>query len=562
MTHQANILVVEDRSDWQKIILRLLAKENFRPELAASLEAAITTLKTKKFDLAILDIVLDDTRPRFDRAGLTVVSKVRETQGDIPIIVVSGFLAKDVNASLSKLCPEAPIFLKESFDRSKFIDAIYQLLGEQQTLKPTRAEDIAPGPGEDTRPLPTPPPLAKAASRPCVLLVENQTSWQKIVTEILDKAGYFWRVAGNASEALQILGEISFHLIILDLKLQENELPLPSSEGWRLLDYMVETQFKTKVVILSGEAKPDEAVKLVTQYPIIIDFIEKQNFSPQKIIDAVNQATQVPELRIQSFGQFRIWRDGQLIGVWERPQAEILVKLLLIRRARQGHTVAADELITYLWPDADEESGRKKLLPLISNARRTLEPDIESRHSNFIVRDANGYYFELSDQVTWDLLEFHEHLRCGRRSAREKRWTEAIIELEKGRALYQGDFMEEDRYADWAIDIRREITNDFLELLVPLADAYALTGHYHQAIAVCETALQKDPLLESVYRRLMRLHYCNGEKGQALKVYRDCLTLFEELFGESPTPPTRQLREAIANDQPVEYELEWERESY
>ena len=50
----------------------------------------------------------------------------------------------------------------------------------------------------------------------------------------------------------------------------------------------------------------------------------------------------------------------------------------------------------------------------------------------------------------------------------------------------------------------------------------------------------------------MRFHYCNGEKGQALKVYRDCLTLFEELFGESPTPATRQLHQAIADDEEIE----------
>jgi hypothetical protein len=54
----------------------------------------------------------------------------------------------------------------------------------------------------------------------------------------------------------------------------------------------------------------------------------------------------------------------------------------------------------------------------------------------------------------------------------------------------------------------------------------------------------------------MRLHYYNHEKGQALKVYRDCLKLFEELFGEAPTPATTRLRDAIANDEPVEYKME------
>jgi DNA-binding SARP family transcriptional activator len=257
-------------------------------------------------------------------------------------------------------------------------------------------------------------------------------------------------------------------------------------------------------------------------------------------------------LRIQTFGQFRLWRDGQAIEVWERPQAETVLKLLLVRRARGGRTVAADELIDHLWPEANEEGGRKKLLPLISNARHTLEPEIEPRDSNFIMRSSNGYFFDLNEGVSWDLLEFRNHLRLGRQLARQGQWEEAAAALEKGRALYRGDFMAEDRYTDWVIELRREITTDFCELLMQLADAYAALGHYSQAIEVGETALRKDPLLESVYRRLMRYHYCKGEKGQALKVYRDCLKVFEELFGESPTPATRQLHQAIADDQPVE----------
>ncbi|NIP28825.1 MAG: tetratricopeptide repeat protein, partial [Phycisphaerae bacterium] len=79
------------------------------------------------------------------------------------------------------------------------------------------------------------------------------------------------------------------------------------------------------------------------------------------------------------------------------------------------------------------------------------------------------------------------------------------------------------------------IVNEFRDLLIYLADANAALGRYPEAIKACEMALRKDPLLESVYRRLMQFHYCNGEKGCALKVYRDCSKLFEELFEESPT---------------------------
>jgi DNA-binding SARP family transcriptional activator len=309
------------------------------------------------------------------------------------------------------------------------------------------------------------------------------------------------------------------------------------------------------VLILSGKARPGDVAYLLTHYPVI-GFIEKQNFVPQAVFDAVAKATQAPTLRLQTFGQFRIWRDGTAITGWERPQAETVVKMLLVRRAQGGRTVAADELITRLWPDSDEESGRKKLLPLISNARHTLEPDIEPRDSHFIVRSANGYLFDLGGHVNWDLLSFREHLRLGRQLFKEMRWEGAIEELQKAHTLYVGDFLAEDQYTDWIIELRREIASDFCHGLVVLADSYAALRRYPQAISACEAALQKDPLQESVYRRLMCLHFSNGDKGQAFKVYRACTTLFEELFGESPTPTTRTLYEAIVNDDPVAYEIE------
>jgi DNA-binding SARP family transcriptional activator len=464
-------------------------------------------------------------------------------------MIITGSLTHDLKTSLQHLYPGAPVLFKESWDPAQFDQLVDQLMGQQGAA--AAANDAGPASQQALASASVAPPVSRVGGYPRVLLVENREDWQIIVARVLEEAGCFWRVARNAQEALAEMAQETFHLVILDLKLQQNELPLRSTEGWLLLDHLVEVQPKTKIVVLSGRASPGDVADLLTHYPIIT-FIEKQTFTAQAIRDAIAQAVQAPELRIQTFGQFRLWRDGQAIEEWERPQAETVLKLLLIRRARGGRAVAADELITRLWPDSDEEGGRKKLLPLISNARRTLEPDIEPRDSNFILRSSNGYFFDLSEAVTWDLLEFREHLRLGRRLAGEEKWVEAAAELEKGRALYRGDFLAEDRYTDWVIDMRREIATDFCDLLTLLADVYAALGQYPQAIDAGETALRKDPLLESVYRRLMRFHYCNGEKGQALRVYRDCLKLFEELFGESPTLATRQLHQAIANDEPVD----------
>lgn len=547
MPHPYHILVVEDREDWQDIICDAITAGGHVPHAALSYQEALDVLGQQQFDLAVIDPVLDRTN-RFNRDGLSVIQKITDTQPGIPVIVVTGSLTHDLKVSLEHLSPHAPVLAKERWNPDRFKQMVHTLLGEQKQTGPTHPDGTGQ-PAAAPALLPAPPSTETAVGRPRVLLVENREDWQNIVAGVLSEAGYFWRVAKSAPEALLEMEKESFHLVILDLKLQQNLLPLRSTEGWLLLDYLVEARPKTKVLVLSGRASPGDVADLLTQYPII-GFIEKQKFTPQAIKQAVAQATQAPELRIQTFGQFRLWRDGQAIAGWERPQAETVVKLLLVRRAAGGRAVAADELITRLWPDSDEEAGRKKLLPLISNARRTLEPDIEPRDSNFILRSAGGYFFDLTS-ANWDLARFRMHLQVGRRLVQEERWDEAVAELTQGRALYLGDFLAEDRYADWAAGIRREIAAEFRDLLILLADAFSALNRYAEAVEVCQAALRKDPLLESVYRRLMRLHYCNGDKGQALKVYRDCIKLFEELFGESPTAATRHLYQAIAADETI-----------
>ena len=385
-----------------------------------------------------------------------------------------------------------------------------------------------------------------------VLIVEDEPDWQDVVSELLTDEGHICRSADTYKRALSTLNRESFNVVFLDMMLDEFDLPVRHGTGWILLDYLVEQRPRTRVIILSGRATAGDAARLVRDYPIVA-FIDKSEPDVEtQILDAVRTATRAPALRIQTFGQFNIWRDGQLIDPWERAQAATVVKLLLIRRAAGGRAVSPDELIEWLWPGSDPEGGRKKLLPLLSNARHTLEPDIEPRDSNFILRSSAGYYFDLDGNVSWDLLHFQEYASQGAGFQRAGEPEAARMAYEAARALYLGDFLAEDRYAPWAIPQRRALQNEYRDLLTDLSDAYAALGRYPDAIDAGRAALEVDPLLESVYRQLMRYHYCAGDKGQALRVYRDCAKLFEELFGEGPTPQTKRLFEAISNNADLE----------
>jgi DNA-binding SARP family transcriptional activator len=381
-----------------------------------------------------------------------------------------------------------------------------------------------------------------------VLIVEDEAEWQDIVAELLSDEGHTYRAARDYESALDWLAQESFNVVFLDMMLRQFDLPVRGGSGWRLLDLLVEQHPRTKVVVLSGRATAGEAARLVRNYPIAA-FIDKgEPDVDEQILEAVRQAMQAPALRIQTLGQFNVWRDGQLIDPWKRVQAQTVVKLLLIRRASGGRAVSPDELMEWLWPESDPQSGRKKLLPLLSNARRTLEPDIEPRDSNFILRSSTGYYFDLDGDVSWDVQDFRRLVREAGAHERAGDLEAVIAYYEAAHALYVGDFLAEDRYAPWAIPQRQALQDEYRDSLASLAQAYAALGRYADAVRAGEAALEVDPLLESVYRQLMRYHYCAGDKGQALKVYRNCEKIFDELFGEGPTPQTRHLFEAISNN--------------
>ena len=54
-------------------------------------------------------------------------------------------------------------------------------------------------------------------------------------------------------------------------------------------------------------------------------------------------------LEIKLFGEFRVWRDGELIESeeWDRQKTRSLLKLLL---TRPGHVFSKDEIVEALWP--------------------------------------------------------------------------------------------------------------------------------------------------------------------------------------------------------------------
>jgi DNA-binding SARP family transcriptional activator len=250
------------------------------------------------------------------------------------------------------------------------------------------------------------------------------------------------------------------------------------------------------------------------------------------------------KIQIYTLGTLQVVRDSTAVteSDWHTRQARQLLKILLTERPRP---VSTDVLIEILWPHSTLSAAATTLRSAINALRNVLEPDRPNRApSKYIVTQAPGYAFHLTQDIWLDVEEF------------ERRLTQAhsvgdaalrLYFLEGAIALYQDDYLISDPYADWLQTERERLRERFFNALLQAADLYADAGHYADAIANCRRLLASDEVRENAYQALMRYQAESGDSAGALLTYERCRTLLSDELGADPSPMTQQLHQRILN---------------
>jgi DNA-binding SARP family transcriptional activator len=250
----------------------------------------------------------------------------------------------------------------------------------------------------------------------------------------------------------------------------------------------------------------------------------------------------MPTLTIASLGEFQIWRELTPIPAeaWPTQKSKTLFKILLSAR---GRVVTADQLMEWLWPDVPPSRARNNLWVAVSQARRVLEPELPKRgNSAFLLSDESGYRLALGEAIHWDVEAFLA--ACARIKATDA--PEAQIPLlEEARASYNGDYLAEDPYEEWALELREELQRCYLQILMQLGEAYAAVGRYEDAANQARAVISREVGAEPAYQALMRYAYYMGDQRTALQAYDACVRALRAELGTTPLPETTELYRQI-----------------
>lgn len=252
----------------------------------------------------------------------------------------------------------------------------------------------------------------------------------------------------------------------------------------------------------------------------------------------------VPDLYVQTLGRFSLWRDGEQLPdqVWPRATAVRLFQYLLTYR---GQYIAKERIAPDLWPGLDETRADRDFKVALNALNRVLEPDRTARApAVFITRQQASYGLNATAPLRLDVVDFEEGLVNASRNERLNP-EEAIHQYQQALQLYQGDYLPDAVYEDWASAERERLSTLYLSGATRLARLLLEAGQTVEMLLWCQRVLRMDTCWEEAYRLLMRGHMANGNRPLAIRAYQQCQTALKEELGVEPMAETKRLYEEL-----------------
>ena len=249
-----------------------------------------------------------------------------------------------------------------------------------------------------------------------------------------------------------------------------------------------------------------------------------------------------PNLSICCLGPFRVSQSDCIINKWPSGKGKAILKYMV---AGYGRPINKSVLLETFWRDADPEAALKNLYVAIHGLRQAFKA-LQADFSYILYYDE--HYFLNPDVDVWiDVEEFYRRFHAGQSLEHKGMLGEAIQEYEAAESLYQGEFLAEDLYEDWAIPVRQDINNNYMIMLERLSQYYYTNNRYRICIQYCQKMLSIDTCQEDAHRRLMCCYMRLGQRNLALRQYHMCLEALQRELGVPPMQETVELYTRICS---------------
>ena len=118
----ANILVVEDDTSMNQILVETLEDQDHTVRSAADGKEAVSLAHREEFDLAISDVRLPG------RDGVETLTELKKVQKNLKCIIITGYASADTPVRAIRL--QVDDYLFKPFSLSYFLDTVNRVLAQ------------------------------------------------------------------------------------------------------------------------------------------------------------------------------------------------------------------------------------------------------------------------------------------------------------------------------------------------------------------------------------------------------------------------------------------------
>jgi SARP family transcriptional regulator, regulator of embCAB operon len=246
-----------------------------------------------------------------------------------------------------------------------------------------------------------------------------------------------------------------------------------------------------------------------------------------------------PVLVARLLGRFSVCIDGGQVDTQSSRRTRNVLAYLLSHR---HSPVPRDVLMDTFWPDVNPRAARNSLHVALSGVRQALR---DCWDAPVLSRTFDTYAISSGIRVWVDVEEFEKRCRAARRAERIGDLEVATAEYEASSQLYDGDFLADDPYSEWAAPIRDALKLSATDVQTRLVQLYAARGDHGAAVHLARWILATDPCNETVQRELISCYARTGQTNLALVQYQRCADALWEAYRVAPAAQTRALHHRL-----------------
>ena len=242
------------------------------------------------------------------------------------------------------------------------------------------------------------------------------------------------------------------------------------------------------------------------------------------------QSPEVPDppqlVRVRTLGRFELEVDRETVH-FDRKAPRRVLELLKCIVAFGAGGASCNALASALWPDSEGDAARAALEVTLHRLRKVLRHKPAAQVSNGVVH--------LEPSAVWiDAVAFEA-------LADQANGEHGAVNLDAARralALYGGPFLQNDEETAWLLPRRDRLRSRYVRLAMRAAQQCDQAGDPGQAAEIYAVALEAEPLIEDLYRRLMLCLAWQQRRAEASDAYRRCRNMLAVVFGAAPSQET------------------------